>query len=55
MKQLRFGLEDLKSNLLATDNYIQKYLSFWIQHAINETLDFCLIGQDMHSKLKQYE
>lgn len=36
---IRVGLEDLCSNLMTTDNYLDKYLPFRIQNFISETLE----------------
>lgn len=40
--RIRFGLQDLNSNLVTTDNYLDKYLPFRMQNLISETLDSVL-------------
>jgi hypothetical protein len=39
INRVAFGLEDLCSNLMTTDNYLDKYLPFRIQNFISETLE----------------
>lgn len=52
--RLRFGLEDLSSNLMTTENYLDKYLPFRIQNFISEALEEVLPQQQL-SKLIEFE
>lgn len=54
INRIRFGLEDLSSNLMTTDNYLDKYLPFRIQNFISETLENVL-PEDELENLKEFE
>ena len=54
IRRITFGLEDLNSNLMTTDNYLDKYLPFRLQNFISETLEN-ILSEDSLAKLKDFE
>lgn len=54
INRIAFGLEDLCSNLMTTDNYLDKYLPFRIQNFISETLENVLPKPQLE-KLVEFE
>ena len=54
INRIAFGLEDLNSNMMTTDNYLDKYLPFRIQNFISETLENT-IPKDQLVKLATFE
>ena len=53
-KSLNFKIEDLQLKLMTTDNFIDKYLPFYTQAQISETLHSCL-STTHKRKLIQFE
>jgi hypothetical protein len=53
---LKLALKDNFAQLLATDNYIEKYLPFKIQNMVSESLlSFLERETDAHKRFKQFE
>ncbi len=54
VKTVKYATQDNFRQLLATDNYLEKYQPFFIQGMISEAMNF-IMDKDEKRKLKQFE